>query len=112
MVTLDFNLGQARFVDDPNGPFILKTGDELLGDRDFDFIKIDVEGMEIKCLRGLARLIERCRPILFVEVDDVNAAEFHAWCHAHRYAVREEFRRYTINSNFLAAPAESGDQRR
>jgi hypothetical protein len=112
MVTVDFNLGQARFVHDPQGPFELTTGDELLGARDFDFIKIDTEGMEMACLQGLERLIERCRPILFVEVDDANAAEFHDWRVAHRYMVSEECRRYTVNSNFLAVPAESADQPR
>lgn len=34
-----------------------------------DFIKIDVEGMELDVLRGGARLIERARPVVFFEVN-------------------------------------------
>lgn len=34
-----------------------------------DFIKIDVEGMEIDVVKGAMRLIEECRPILYVEND-------------------------------------------
>lgn len=32
-----------------------------------DFIKIDVEGMEVDVIRGAADTIERCRPIIFAE---------------------------------------------
>jgi FkbM family methyltransferase len=104
MVTLDFNLGQARFVEDTNGPFELKTGDDLLGERDFDFIKIDVEGMELRCLHGMEQLISRCRPALFVEVEDANETSFLDWCQAHRYVVREKLRRYIQNQNYLVLP--------
>lgn len=34
-----------------------------------DFIKIDVEGMELEVLRGGARLIERARPVVLFEVN-------------------------------------------
>ncbi len=33
------------------------------------FIKVDVEGMECEVLRGAKQLIERCRPILYLEND-------------------------------------------
>jgi FkbM family methyltransferase len=33
------------------------------------FIKVDVEGMELSVLKGAARTIERCRPVLYVEND-------------------------------------------
>lgn len=105
MVSHRDNLGGARFDDTSAGPFELRTGDELLGGREFDFVKIDVEGMELQCLAGLQGLIERCRPALFVEVDDANAAAFAAWCAARGYLVRERFRRYTVNENFLVTPA-------
>lgn len=43
-----------------------------------DFLKIDVEGMELQVLRGAARLIDRCRPIIYTEIDreDKNTAVF------------------------------------
>ena len=37
-----------------------------------DWIKIDVEGYEARVLRGAAATIARCRPGLFIEVDDAN----------------------------------------
>jgi FkbM family methyltransferase len=40
--------------------------DSLMLER-VDLIKIDVEGMEAEALDGAAKLIERCKPILFVE---------------------------------------------
>ena len=32
-----------------------------------DFMKVDIEGMEEKALRGAAETIKRCRPVLYVE---------------------------------------------
>lgn len=37
-----------------------------------DLIKIDVEGYELKVLRGAADTLRKFKPILFVEVDDAN----------------------------------------
>lgn len=99
------NLGGAYCVDAPDGPFELRTGDDLLGDRSFDFIKIDTEGMELRCLAGLKGLIGRCRPVLFVEVDNANVAGFRSWCEDKGYVVRKRFRRYLANENYLVTPA-------
>lgn len=99
------NLGGARFVEAPDGPFELRRGDELLAGRAFDFVKVDTEGMELRCLAGLEQLIGRCRPTLFVEVDNANAGAFQDWCAGHGYLVRERFRRYTANENYLVTPA-------
>lgn len=37
-----------------------------------DLIKIDVEGFEMEVLEGSAEVIEKFRPILFIELDDKN----------------------------------------
>ena len=105
MFNLENNLGGARFDLQKTGPFTLRAGDELLGERRFDFIKIDVEGMEIACLRGLEGLIARCRPVLYVEVDNDNVVAFGEWCGSHGYAVQERIRRYTMNENYLVVPS-------
>ena len=34
-----------------------------------DYMKIDVEGMELKVLRGAEQTLKRCRPLLFVELN-------------------------------------------
>ena len=37
-----------------------------------DFIKIDVEGFEMKVLKGAQQIIEAYKPSLFIEVNDAN----------------------------------------
>lgn len=41
-----------------------------LGLQRCDFIKLDCEGFEVSALKGMEKTIERCRPILFVEMYD------------------------------------------
>jgi FkbM family methyltransferase len=54
----------------------MRTGDELCESIGFepDTIKIDVEGHEIKVLRGLKRMISRHRPLVFLEVHSSRIA--------------------------------------
>ena len=37
-----------------------------------NFIKLDVQGFETRALRGAADTIQRCRPLMFVEVEEWN----------------------------------------
>jgi FkbM family methyltransferase len=48
---------------------IKKTGDALCEELSFkpDVIKIDVEGHEVKVVRGLAKQIRACKPLVFLE---------------------------------------------
>jgi FkbM family methyltransferase len=52
----------------------IKALDEVIADEPLmvDMIKIDVEGYELKVLRGAVETINRCRPKLFIELDDDN----------------------------------------
>lgn len=47
-----------------------RTGDELCEHLSFDpdVLKIDVEGHEVKVVKGLSRLLERTRPLVFLEL--------------------------------------------
>ena len=83
----------------------LVTGDSLFADQRIDFIKIDVEGFEMRALRGLAETLARCRPTLFVEVDEENAVEFEAWRVGAGYAIVARTKPYPANENFLLKPA-------
>lgn len=40
-----------------------------------EFIKIDVEGFEYKVLKGARNTLNRCKPVLFIELDDNNLQE-------------------------------------
>jgi FkbM family methyltransferase len=100
------NLGGARMVANPQGAIHLATGDSLFADRHIDFIKMDIEGLEIAALNGLAKTIAASRPKMFIEVDDRNRPAFDAWCASNSYVIAKAYRRYHINENFLVVPAE------
>jgi FkbM family methyltransferase len=72
------NVGSGTFLaahkqgeDKQVGSFRVVTGDSVLGPLNLpsvDVIKIDVEGFEGPVLRGLAKTLERYRPVLVIEV--------------------------------------------
>jgi FkbM family methyltransferase len=68
-----------------------------------DFIKIDVEGMELDVLKGAEGLISRSRPWIYIEVQHYNRAAFDAWMQAHRYRAEKAFE-YSAYTNVIAAP--------
>lgn len=64
------------------------------------FIKIDVEGYEMKVLEGAKHTIERCKPILFVEMDHPKG---------HKEMLRQQLIDYgyaldEMGGNFLGLP--------
>lgn len=97
------NIGAGRVSEDGGEP-VLKPADELIADRAVDFIKIDVEGMEMKVLDSLPQTISRCRPSLFVEVEQVNQDAFDEWVSRNAYRVVDRFKRYRENENFMLVP--------
>lgn len=48
----------------------LKRLDELLPNESIDAIKMDVENFEIHVLKGATHLIERCKPLIYMELWD------------------------------------------
>lgn len=98
------NLGAAKMLAG-QGDLTVTTGDALLADETPDFIKIDVEGMEMQCLAGLAATIARARPKMLIEVDQANYDAFDAWLAANGYAVVDTIQRYATIKNFLIKPA-------
>lgn len=62
------------FADEPDARMVevrtIRLNDLLAGEP-VSFIKIDVEGHEAKVIAGARKVIARCRPILFVEMDHI-----------------------------------------
>jgi FkbM family methyltransferase len=56
----------------PNQPMetvkVTRVDDHIYSNEHVSLMKIDVEGFEQKVLRGAAKTIERCRPIMYIEV--------------------------------------------
>ena len=98
------NLGGTALQTTDNGTIPLCTGDELVHDRRIDFIKIDVEGMEIEVLQGLEQTISTYRPNIFVEVDNTHFPTFQGWVQKHSYEVVDRYNRYGTMENFMLVP--------
>jgi hypothetical protein len=76
------------------------VGDEQLTDVAPGFVKIDVEGMEIRVLAGLRELIGRSRPPMLVEVDAANDRAFVEFLASIDYRIVRTCTRYTANCNY------------
>jgi len=98
--------------------------DTLLGDSDVSLIKMDLEGGELAALQGGLQTLRRCRPVLYLENDQVArsraliewlwAEEYLLWWHICPLFNPENFRGERANAypniysfNMLALPRES-----
>jgi FkbM family methyltransferase len=61
-----------------------------------DFIKLDVEGMELEALEGARKTIDRCHPILLIERIKSNDGQIRQWLGDSGYSLTE------VGINFLA----------
>ena len=97
------NVGGGRLIEG-EGDIPTQTGDSLIGDQVVDFIKLDVEGMELAVLQGLENTISRFRPPLFIEVDNKNDEQFKIWLDRKEYKIVDTFKRYRTNCNYMILP--------
>lgn len=77
-IAVSNQLGTVRFtrnVDNSGMSHVDDSGEEIFCQRldhwqldSVDLIKIDVEGHELQVLQGAAETIQRCKPVLFVEI--------------------------------------------
>ena len=100
----DKNLGATRLVASEAGQIAMATGDALLAGARIDFLKVDVEGMELEVLRGFEQTIAACRPPIFLEVDHRNNDAVMAWAEGLGYGVLVEGRSFKMNRNVLLGP--------
>ncbi|MGY4473601.1 FkbM family methyltransferase [Bradyrhizobium sp. USDA 3364] len=103
-----YNLGHTCFFADALGETDAIAGDSVLLDERVEFIKLDVEGMELDVLEGLRETIRRWRPMMFVEIWDRASDAFTAWCTQARYHSIGRYQRYRGIQNYLIAPLPIG----
>jgi FkbM family methyltransferase len=97
------NMGATRLISTDKGAIEVFPLDAKLKDK-IDFMKVDVEGMEMEVLRGARQLIENSQPILFIEIMNANIEAFRLWTKEKNYRVIKIFP-YINAKNFVAAPA-------
>jgi FkbM family methyltransferase len=95
------NLGQASLSFSDDGAVQIEMLDTLFENVLPDFIKIDVEGMEMAVLAGAVELFKRARPSLAIEVDSNNIPSFWKWADAQQYQVINAFKAHRPNINYL-----------
>lgn len=98
------NLGGTRLAAAEQGAIQMTTGDHILSGRSVDFIKMDVEGMELQVLQGLKNTITRFRPLMYVEVDNENAEKFWILMQELGYRCKQTFSRYPNNKSHILEP--------
>lgn len=93
-------IGQALdYTDAAMQSVQLKTIDAL-GLSRVDFIKIDVEGMEVEVLTGAMQTISRCKPAMMIEIIKTDRIQVEQLLSAYQYLV------YPMGINILAVHAE------
>jgi FkbM family methyltransferase len=96
-----YNTGGMAIELASDGAIEIVAGDELFPNEDFDFIKVDVEGLELEVLQGLQQLIMRCRPLIFVEVTAENQDGFLAFVDTINYRIKWRHEMYVGLTNFI-----------
>ena len=99
------NRGATRLVAAPGGALQSAPLDELIGGK-VDFIKIDVEGMELEVLTGAQHVIAASRPKIMIEVFRTQLAPFADWLRRYRYRIRTQFD-YVHAINYLIEPVDA-----
>jgi FkbM family methyltransferase len=91
------SVGQEVSYDPKKGVAVPMISIDSLELERVDFIKIDVEGMEMDVLKGATETLKRCAPVLLVETLKSDAKTIRAFLASVGYA---DF--YTVNPNLLA----------
>jgi FkbM family methyltransferase len=105
------NSGGTKVEPHSDGGVKIVCGDDIFPTESFDLIKIDVQGMEIDALKGLANLIARCHPILFVGVTKANTRSFLKQMDKFGYQICYKSQMYPELTNYKARHRSERRQR-
>ncbi len=98
------NLGKTQFSPGDVGAFPAIRGDSALSSIPVDFIKMDIEGMELEALAGLRETVLRWRPAIFAEIESNHHTQFASWRQQFGYEEVRQFARYADKVNYLVLP--------
>ncbi|HKT97413.1 MAG TPA: FkbM family methyltransferase [Paraburkholderia sp.] len=79
------NIGQRISYDPSKGQAVPMVSLDSLGLERVDFIKLDVEGMEVEVLRGASATLEKHHPILLVEIIKSDRSAIESMLGEHGY---------------------------
>lgn len=96
------NIGAARLLADAKGSVEVFPLDAKYAGP-VDFMKIDVEWMEMEALRGAEKLIAKNRPKIYIEIMHANTEAFRAWAEENHYRIERTFP-YVNADNFYLVP--------
>jgi FkbM family methyltransferase len=96
------NLGAAYLEANPCGDIEVAPLDELIHEK-IDFIKIDVENMEMDLLEGAQGIVAAYRPHIFIEVMNKNISDFELFLQKIDYRIKKKFV-YVNAVNYFIAP--------
>lgn len=97
------NQGALTLQPDDNGTIQVIPGDVVFENIKVDFMKIDVETMEMFVLEGLKKTITKCKPKIFIEIDHKNKTDFEKWLIVNDYSVVRCYNN-NVNDNWFVVP--------
>ena len=104
----DRNLGAASMITQGGDIDVIRADAALEGVTP-DFIKLDVEGMEIEVLKGLGEIPRRDKPLMYIEVNNENAEAFEAWRDEQQFVSLHTIKRYRSSVYHLIAHTTRSD---
>ena len=64
------NIGETSIQEDKNGKFQIRKLDDVKLNHKIDFVKIDVEGLEVDVIKGAKKFLTKDKPLIWVELWD------------------------------------------
>jgi FkbM family methyltransferase len=98
-----FNIGLTS-ISLGEGMIHVVRGDDIVGSRQVDLIKIDVEGMEVSVVEGLVDTIRRCKPAIYVEATSASADRISELLYELGYRLARQSAAYETQLNLTFLP--------